>query len=106
MRITFNHPGVRFNEPGYTFNDFSGPARRKTPTAFVFTKTPQFSVCPPNTSPPVRATFNQPLIRFNEPGYTYNDIYGPLKRGSVRVDVFSATERVFVLTREDRQEAA
>jgi hypothetical protein len=79
VRITFNHPGVRFNEPGFTFNDFSGPARRKTPTAFVFTKTPQISVCPPNASPPARATFNQPFVRFNEPGYTFNSLFGPWK---------------------------
>ncbi len=96
MRITFNHPGVRFNEPGYTFNDFSGPARRKLPCAFVFTSTPQISVCPPNATPPVRATFNQPLIRFNEPGYTFNDRFGPRKHGAPRVDVLTVVERVFV----------
>lgn len=96
MRITFNHPGVRFNEPGFTFNDFSGPARRKTLTVFVFTDTPQISVCPPSASPPVRATFNQPFIRFNEPGYTFNDMLGPRKHGAPRVDVLTVVERVFV----------
>lgn len=96
MRITFNHPGVRFNEPGYTFNSFSGPARRKLPCVFVFTKTHKAFVSPPNASPPVRATFNQRGVRFNEPGYKFNDIFGPRKQGTPRVDVLTVVDRVFV----------
>jgi len=96
VRITFNHPGVRFNEPGFTFNDFSGPSRRKLPCAFIFTKTDQAFVSPANAAPPVRATFNQPLIRFNEPGYTFNDMFGPRKQGAPRADVLTVVEQVFV----------
>jgi len=95
-RITFNHPGIRFNEPGFTFNSFAGPARRRLPCVFVFTDTPQISVCPPNATPPIRATFNHRGVRFNEPGYTFNDIWGPRKQGTPRVDVFTVVEQVFV----------